>query len=109
MLGVYQGGLPAKETFPKAKDAALKALSIDDELAEAHESLAHVLGDYDFDWAGSEKEYKRAIELNPNLASAHQWYSELLTGHGRFDEAQASIQRALELDPMSLIFNRVKG
>jgi TolB-like protein/Flp pilus assembly protein TadD len=109
LLGIYGGGLPPNEAMPKAKESALKALALDAELAEAHESLAHVLSDYDFDFAGAEREYKRAIELNPNIASAHQWYGEMLTELGRFEEGMAEIQRALDLDPLSLIVNRVKG
>ena len=109
LLGVYGGGLPPHEAMPKAKAAAQKALALDPDLAEAHESLAHVLSDYEFDFAGAEQEYKRAIELNPNLASAHQWYGEMLTESGRFEEGMAEIQRALDLDPLSLINNRVKG
>jgi tetratricopeptide (TPR) repeat protein len=68
-----------------------------------------VLSDYEFDFAGAEKEYKRAFGLNPNLASAHQWYGEMLTELGRFEDGMAEIQRALDLDPLSLIINRVKG
>lgn len=109
LLANYPGGLPPKEAMPKAKDAALKALELDNELAEAHESLAHVLDQHEFNWAAAEGEYKRAIALNPNLASAHQWYSELLTALGRHDEALAETQRAIDLDPLSLIINLVKG
>jgi TolB-like protein len=109
LLANYPGGLPPKEGMPKAKDAALKALQLDSELAEAHESLAHVLDQHEFDWAAAESEYKRAIALNPNLASAHQWYSELLTAFGRHDESLSETQRALDLDPLSLIINMVKG
>ena len=109
LLSSYQGGLPPMEASPKAKEAALKALSLDNDLAEAHESLAHVLADYDFDFPGAENEYKRAISLNPNLASAHQWYGELLTAQGKFDEGLFEIQRALDLDPLALVINFVKG
>lgn len=109
LLGIYGGGLPPRVAMPKAKDDALKALELDPDLAECHESLAHVLSDYEFDFAGAEKEYKLAIGLNPNLASAHQWYGEMLTELGRFEDGMAEIQRALDLDPLSLIINRVKG
>jgi TolB-like protein/Tfp pilus assembly protein PilF len=109
LLANYPGGLRPKDGMPKAKDAALKALELDNELAEAHESLAHVLDQHEFNWAAAESEYKRAIALNPNLASAHQWYSELLTAFGRSDESLAETQRALDLDPLSLIINMVKG
>jgi eukaryotic-like serine/threonine-protein kinase len=100
-------GLPTKETFPRAKAAAEKALSIDDQLAEAHTSLAYAIHTYEWDWAAAEREYKRAIELNPNYATAHQWYSEFLTAVGRFDEAEREGRRALALDPMSPIINAV--
>jgi Tfp pilus assembly protein PilF len=96
------GGLPANEAMPKAKAAALKALEIDDALAEPHVSLAHVKYYYDRDWVGAEREYKRAIELNPNYPTAHQWYAVYLMSAGRFDEALAETRRAQELEPLSL-------
>ncbi len=99
--------LPTSETFPRAKAAAQKALSIDDQLAEAHTSLAYAVHTYERDWAAAEREYKRAIELNPNYATARQWYAELLTAMGRFDEAEQQGQKALDLDPMSPIINAV--
>ncbi len=102
-------GLPTRETFPKAKDAATKALLLDDQLAEAHTSLAYALHSYEWNWAAAEREYKRALELNPNYATAHQWYSEYLTAMGRFEEAERAGSRALELDPMSPIINAVVG
>jgi len=102
-------GLPTRETFPKAKAAAQKALSIDDKLAEAHTSLAYAIHTYEWDWKAAEREYKRAIELNPNYATAHQWYAEFLTATGRFDEARREGAKALELDPMSPIINAVVG
>jgi serine/threonine protein kinase len=79
--------LPTSETFPRAKAAAQKALSIDDQLAEAHTSLAYAIHTYEWDWNAAEYEYKRAIELNPNYATARQWYAEFLTATKRFDEA----------------------
>ena len=100
-------GLPTKETFPRAKAAAEKALSIDDELAEAHTSLAYAIQTYEWDWPAAEREYRRAIQLNPNYATAHQWYAEFLTARGRFDEAEQEGRRALTLDPMSPIINAV--
>ena len=100
-------GLPTKETFPRAKAAAEKALSIDDQLAEAHTSLAYAIQTYEWDWNAAEREYRRAIELNPNYATAHQWYAEFLTAVGRFDEAEREGQKALSLDPMSPIINAV--
>jgi tetratricopeptide (TPR) repeat protein len=101
--------LPAKEVFPKAKGAAKKALEIDNSLAEAHVPLGAVKCNFDWDWKGAEREYKLAIELNPNDASAHQWYSEYLAMMGRFKEAFREIKRAQELDPLSLIINVVEA
>jgi serine/threonine protein kinase/Tfp pilus assembly protein PilF len=101
--------LPAKEAFPKAREAALKALEIDDSLGEAHTSLAAIKQDFDWDWKEAEKEYQRAIELSPSYATAHQWYSEFLSFMGRFDEGLKEIKRAQELDPLSLIINMVEG
>lgn len=102
-------GLPTRETFPKAKAAAQKALAIDDQLAEAHTSLAYAIHNYEWDWNAAEREYKRALALNPNYATAHQWYAEFLTAVGRFDDARREGQKALELDPMSPIINAVVG
>lgn len=104
LLADYSAARP-DETYPRAKDAAMKALNLDDELAEAHASLAYVKMSYDRDWQAAEDEYRRAISLNPNYASARQWYSEYLTAMGRFDEALAEIRRAKEIDPLSPIIN----
>ncbi|MGH9839354.1 MAG: winged helix-turn-helix domain-containing tetratricopeptide repeat protein [Blastocatellia bacterium] len=101
--------LSPREAFPKATEAILKALEIDDTLAEAHTSLAHIKLYYDFDWAGASRELKRAIELNPNYATAHHWYGWYLLATGSFDRALAEIKRALEVDPLSLIINAVLG
>ncbi len=95
--------------MPQAKEAALKALSLNDDLAEAHASLAVVLSDHDKDWNAAEQHFRRAIQLNPNYATAHQWYGEMLFRQGRFGEGEAEIRRALELDPFSLITNMVLG
>jgi tetratricopeptide (TPR) repeat protein len=97
--------LPPREALPRAKAAATKALEIDNTLAEAHTSLAVVMMQYDWDWAGTEREFQRAIELNPNYATAHQWYAEYLAAMGRLDEAIAKVKRAEELDPLSLIIS----
>ncbi len=104
LLGAYRAR-PPRETFPKAKAAAVTALEIDDQLAEAHSSLAYVKACYDWDWSGAEEEFRRALELNPNYAIAHIWYSDYLSAVGRFDEALAEVERALELDSLSLISN----
>lgn len=104
------GALPAQEAMPKAKAAAVKALEIDDTLAEAHTSLAYVTWVYEWDTVGAEREYKRAIELNPNYATAHHWYAiSYLTALGRHQEALAEMKRAHELDPLSLIINSAVG
>jgi tetratricopeptide (TPR) repeat protein len=87
--------------MPKAKAAAAKALQLDDSLAEAHASLAFIDWQYDFDWVGGEREYRRAIELNPNYAEAHHQFGFLLEFRGRFDESLAEMKRANELDPLS--------
>ncbi|MDP9191980.1 MAG: tetratricopeptide repeat-containing serine/threonine-protein kinase [Acidobacteriota bacterium] len=100
-------GLPTNETFPRAKAAAQRALALDDDLAEAHTSLAYAIHTYEWDWPAAESAYKRAIALNPNYATARQWYAEFLTATGRFDEAAQQGKKALELDPMSPIINAV--
>ncbi len=92
---------PANQVMPKAKAAAEKALQLDDSLAEAHASLAFIDWQYDFDWAGGESEYRRAIGLNPNYAEAHHQYGYLLAFQGRLDESLAEMKRASELDPLS--------
>ena len=92
----------------EARKAALKAISIDEKLAEAHTSLA-AIKQSDGDWEGSEASFRRAIELNPGYATAHQWYAELLYLLGRFAESEVEIKRALEIDPLSLIMNSVLG
>ena len=90
------------EGFPKARTAASKALELDDQLAEARVILGLVKYLYDWDWAGAEKEFKRAIEINPSNADAHQTYGYYLSGMQRFDEALAEMKRARELDPLSI-------
>jgi len=107
-LAAY-GVLAPKEALPKAKEAALKALEIDDTLAEAHTSLAFVKTAYDWDWSGAEKEFQRAIELNPSYATAHELYGNELHSVGRSEQSIAEEKRALELDPASPIFNRNLG
>jgi eukaryotic-like serine/threonine-protein kinase len=97
--------VPASEAFPKARTAALKALELDDSLAEAHTALGNVKEDYDWDWSGAEKEYKRAIELNPGYEIAHAWYSNLLLELGRLPEAIAEANIAQQLDPLSAFTN----
>jgi len=91
------------EFMPKARAAALRALELDDALAEGHSSLALIAENYDYDWETAEKEFRRALQLNPDYATAHQWYAELLSWQGRFDEAIAESERARQLDPLSPI------
>ena len=101
--------LPPKDAFPRAKSAATKALELDDKLAEAHASLAFVNLGYDWDWARAEREFKRAIELNPGYSLSHLWYALYLAPMNRMDEAVAQITRAEELDPLSLPINTTAG
>jgi serine/threonine protein kinase/tetratricopeptide (TPR) repeat protein len=104
------GFVPAKEGYPRALEAALKALEIDDNLAEAHASLAFTKSNYDWDWSAAEREFKRAIELNPGSATAHHFYGLALAYMGgRFEEAIDESKRALDLDPLSLIINADLG
>lgn len=97
------------ELMPKARAAALRAIQIDDSLAEAHTSLALITENYDWDWQTAGKEYRRAIQLDANYATAHQWYAEYLSFQGRFDEALRESERARQLDPLSLIIATDNG
>ncbi len=108
LAGTAFAALAPGEAFPKAKVAALKALELDDSLAEAHTSLATILVN-EWDWGGAAKEFKRSIELNPGYATARHWYAFYLTSLGRLDEAIREGQRAQELDPLSVIINRDLG
>lgn len=105
----YYGEVSVAESFPQARAAATKALELDDQLAEAHAALAYVKMRYDWDWSGAEQGYRRALELNSNYATAHQFYAEYLSMLGRFDEAIAEAQRARDLDPVSIIINTDLG
>ncbi len=102
------GKLEAKEGYAKARAAAIKALEIDETLAEAHASLGFVFL-LESDYSDAEREFKRAIELGPNYPSAHHWYGQYLQAIGRQDEAIAELKRAQELDPLSLIINSALG
>jgi len=101
--------LPPREKMPKAKAAAMRALELDETLAEAHTSLARVAHVYTWDWPDAEKEFKRALELNPRYATAHQWYGGYFETMGRYDEALAERKLAQELDPFSLVINFEAG
>jgi len=100
---------PSSEANIKAREAALKALAIDDTIAEAHNSLAGVKDLYEWDFPGAEREFKRAIELDPNYSTGHRWYSTFLSCLGRHAEAIAEAKRALEVDPLSLPASALLG
>ena len=108
LIGGYTGA-PQTEFVARARAAALRALELDESLPEAHTALALIVQNYDWDWQTAEKEYRRAIELNPNYATAHHWYAEHLTWQGRFDEALQESERARQLDPLSLIITADNG
>jgi serine/threonine protein kinase/Tfp pilus assembly protein PilF len=103
------GYLPPAEAWPKAQAAAMQALEIDDTLGEAHTSLALVKEHFEWDWTGAETEFRRAIDLNPNSATAHLWYGDYLANMGRQDEGLRETKKAQELDPLSLITNTTLG
>jgi tetratricopeptide (TPR) repeat protein len=102
LLGAYSGALTT-QSMPQARAAAVRALQLDDNLPEAHAALALIVQNHDYDWQTAEKEFKRAIVLNPNYATGHQWYAEHLAWRGRFDEALRESELARQLDPLSLI------
>ncbi len=102
LLAEYRG-MKTSEAFARARLAALKAVELDESSAEAHNTLAYILAFYDWEWKPAEQEFLRAIELNPNYATAHQWYSELLTTLGRWEEAEREIKIAHKCDPLSLV------
>jgi tetratricopeptide (TPR) repeat protein len=100
---------PSGEAYLRARAAALRALELDPQLAEAKTSVAYTTLLYQWDWKGAEKEFREAIALNPNYATAHHWFSICLLTAGRQAEAVTEIQRAQELDPLSLIITSVHG
>lgn len=101
--------VPQDEAYPKAQEAAAKALALNPLLAEAHTSEADVKLYVDWDFAGAEREFRRALELDSNYATAHQWYAEFLSLMGRHEEAIKEIQRAKELEPFSVIMYHQAG
>jgi len=94
--------LPPAAAFQKAKAAALKAIEIDPQSAEAYASLAYVDVYYEWDFPKAEKEFRRSLDINPNYATAHEWYSIFLSALGRLDDAEIQIHEAQALDPLSL-------
>ncbi len=106
---VPNDGMPPQEAKPKARAAAQRALQLDSRLAEAHAVLGNVAMSYDWDFPAAEKEFKTAIELNPNYTFAHEWYAHLLMVEGRFDEALAESGHVLELEPATPLFHVVKA
>jgi TolB-like protein/DNA-binding winged helix-turn-helix (wHTH) protein/Flp pilus assembly protein TadD len=101
--------LPPREAMRQARQAAMKAIQLDESLAEGHTSLAGINFSFDWDWGGAESEFRRAIELNPNDVTAHFWYAQLLLALGRWDEALASDNRAAHLDPVAPVFVEFRG
>ncbi len=105
LMGVNYSTIPAQDGFAKAKSAALRAIEIDDQLAEAHASLALALWIYDWDWRSAEKEFERAGKLRSGYATTHHWYALFLGFVGKYEEALAQIEMALRSDPVSLPVN----
>jgi adenylate cyclase len=101
--------MPPREAFPRAKEAAQKAISIDGTLAEAHTSLGLVKYQYEWDWRGAEMEFNKALQLNQSYPPAHHFYADYLKAMGRFEEALEEIRKAQELDPLSLAINTGVG
>ncbi|MDX2033049.1 MAG: BTAD domain-containing putative transcriptional regulator [Blastocatellia bacterium] len=101
--------LPPTEAIPLAREAANRALALDDRVAGAHASLAVGIWRYDWNWAGAEREFRRAIEIDPNYASAHQWYGQYLTYQRKFAAGLAELRRAQQLDPLSPIISANLG
>jgi TolB-like protein/Tfp pilus assembly protein PilF/tRNA A-37 threonylcarbamoyl transferase component Bud32 len=108
LLAFYYHRTP-EDAFPQARAAAQRALEIDDSLAEAHTSLGMIKVVYEWDWAGSEADFKRAIELNPNYPTAHHWYGAFLVTQGRLDEGLEEASKAQTLDPLSSEITRIVG
>ena len=105
-LGSWENGtLRPIEAMAKAKEAATKALELDNHLAEAHTTLAYRTTHYDWDWATADAQFKHAIELNPNYTVCHHWYSHFLTAVGRTEESLSASRRCLELDPLDFVLN----
>jgi TolB-like protein/Tfp pilus assembly protein PilF len=109
LLSIGFSSKPPVEYLALAKGMALKALEMDDSLAEAHTSLAYARWLGDLDWSGAEREFKRALELKTSYVMAHEWYAEFLAAQGRFDDAVTEIRKAQQLDPLAVPVNRAVG
>ena len=109
ILLAFYGSEAPDEMMPKGKAAAVKALELDDSLAEAHNSLAYIYFTNDWNWSAAEKEFKKALKLNPKYATGHHWYAFKLAAMGRHDDAVAEMKLARELDPLALIINAEVG
>ena len=109
LLLLEHADAPPEQGLPKARAAALKALEIDGELAEAHTSVAMIKFCQDWDWTGAEEGFQRAVSLNPNYVTAHHWYALLLATTGRLDEARVEIERAVKLDSLSSLMRTAAG
>jgi non-specific serine/threonine protein kinase len=105
----YYGSLTPAEAYPRARTAAEKALALDESLADAHASLGLVLRDYDRDWSGAEREFQRALQLDPSSVTAHQWYAEMLAMQRRFAEAEQQILQAERISSLNLAVRAVHG
>lgn len=106
---LFDFGVAPNEAFPKGKEAALKALTLNDQLAEAYASLGFLRMQQDWDWTGAERDFQRALDINPNYPTAHQWYALYLARMNRLSEVMTEIHRAQEMDPHSLIINSAVG
>jgi tetratricopeptide (TPR) repeat protein len=105
----WYGESPPKDAGPLARSAAKKAVELDETLGEAHASLGLILFWYEWDWSGAESEFRRAIQLNPNYATGHQWFASYLLAMGSFEEALSELTRAQALDPLCLIIVQSMG
>jgi TolB-like protein/Tfp pilus assembly protein PilF len=105
----FNSPLAPHDSYPKARRAALRALELDPSLGEAHTALGAIKHKYDLDWGGAEASYRKALELDPGYATAHQWYAIYLMSRAQFDEALEELRKAQELDPLSLIIRVDRG
>jgi serine/threonine-protein kinase len=108
-LLAYYGGAPAPVALSKARTAAMRAMSLDDNLAESHNAMGFIYAVADFDYAAAEREYKRAIALDPNYTTAHHNLGVMLTRTGRAEEGMTELRRALDIEPFSIVVNRLYG